>query len=75
MRETVETTAGMTEILFRESKGPHALARSIINAMKAFVRNDPLFSSIFFESWGLIFSILIIFRYCNYISTSLKLFL
>jgi AcrR family transcriptional regulator len=53
MRETVETTAGMTEILFRESKEPHVLARSIVNAMKAFVQNDPLFSSIFFESWGL----------------------
>jgi len=53
MRETVETTAGMTELIFRESKEPHALARSIVEAMKAFVRDDPLFSSIFFESWGL----------------------
>ena len=53
MRETVEATAGMTEILFRESKDPHALARSLVKAMNAFVQEDPLFSSIFFESWGL----------------------
>ena len=53
MRETVEATAGMIETLFRESEEPRALARSIVQAMEAFVRKDPLFSSIFFESWGL----------------------
>lgn len=53
MRETVATTAGMTETLFRQSDDAGALAKAIVTAMKTFVQSDPLFSSIFFESWGL----------------------
>lgn len=53
MRETVASTAEMTETLFRQSDDAGALAKAIVMAMKTFVQSDPLFSSIFFESWGL----------------------